>query len=123
MTRVGAYAKMSPEKKEAYLAKKREKYRNDAEYRKKTQDANHRWRYGVTKDDKQKLLASQGGVCACCGGVDTTAHGWHTDHDHETGKVRGVLCHHCNVMLGQAGDSLDRLLEGIHYLMKHGKKF
>lgn len=119
----GWYASLTREQKTELARKKRERYNSDPAFKKKTQDNNHRWRYGVTMEDKQEMLSQQGGVCACCGGVDSTAHGWHTDHDHETGKVRGVLCHHCNVMLGQAGDNLDRLLEGMHYLMKHGKKF
>lgn len=47
-----------------------------------------------------ELLEAQGGVCAICGGSDPRSRlGWHLDHDHETGAVRGVLCYSCNVIL------------------------
>jgi len=40
----------------------------------------------------------QSGLCAICGIEDTN---WCLDHDHRTGKVRGVLCTGCNILLGQ----------------------
>lgn len=45
--------------------------------------------------------------------------GWHTDHIHGTKIVRGILCHHCNLMLGNAKDDPQRLLAGVAYLAKH----
>ena len=41
---------------------------------------------------------------------------WHTDHDHETKEVRGILCNMCNVMLGHCSDSIARLESAIDYL-------
>jgi hypothetical protein len=41
---------------------------------------------------------------------------WHTDHDHSTGKFRGVLCRDCNWMLGKAKDSSSILRKGAEYL-------
>lgn len=38
------------------------------------------------------------------------------DHDHVTGKVRGLVCHGCNLMLGHAKDNPSRLLAGARYL-------
>lgn len=38
------------------------------------------------------------------------------DHDHETGKVRGLLCNSCNVMLGHSKDDVAILQKGIEYL-------
>jgi hypothetical protein len=50
---------------------------------------------GITDDDYEALLAAQGGGCAICGNPPKTRR-LHVDHDHKTGKVRGLLCHRCN---------------------------
>ncbi len=48
----------------------------------------------------EKLLAQQNGVCAICGKVQV-GHRLSLDHDHETGKFRGLLCKPCNSALGK----------------------
>ncbi len=58
------------------------------------------------------LVAEQGGLCAICQRPDPE----HVDHDHETGKVRGILCFNCNGGLGQFKDDLDALLAAATYL-------
>ena len=50
---------------------------------------------GVTDDEYARLLEAQGGGCAICGAKPKTRR-LHVDHDHKTGKVRGLLCHRCN---------------------------
>ena len=50
---------------------------------------------GVTDEDYARLLAAQGGGCAICGNPPKTRR-LHVDHDHKTGRVRGLLCHRCN---------------------------
>jgi hypothetical protein len=45
--------------------------------------------------------------------------GFHLDHDHETGKVREFLCHHCNVGLGHFKDDPELVIEAALYLMRH----
>lgn len=42
----------------------------------------------------------------------------HIDHCHTTGKIRGVLCHHCNRMLGGARDNPETLAKAIEYLSR-----
>ena len=50
---------------------------------------------GVSDEDYAVLLSQQGGGCAICGAKPKTRR-LHVDHDHATGKVRGLLCHRCN---------------------------
>lgn len=69
-------------------------------------------RYGMTAQEYDLLLESQNGQCAMCGtdnpgpvrtgGVDRK---FSVDHDHETGKVRAILCSKCNTGLGMLGDN------------------
>jgi len=73
--------------------------------------------YGINIEAWEELLANQGGRCACCGSDDPGGKtGWHTDHDHETGTVRGILCGCCNKGLGHFHDDPKRLWAGIQYL-------
>lgn len=60
------------------------------------------------------MLAEQLGVCAIC----KEAPAEHVDHDHETGRVRGLLCFNCNGALGQFRDRTDLMLQAVAYL--HG---
>lgn len=58
-----------------------------------------RSRYGLSWDQYESLIrAAKCGLCGCSnpGGKGT----WHVDHSHETGVVRGILCHNCNLWLG-----------------------
>ena len=75
-------------------------------------------KHGMTREAFDRMLASQGGVCAICG-CETERwkpKGWHIDHDHETGKVRGILCEPCNLMLGFAKDRTSVLRAGAEYV-------
>jgi hypothetical protein len=79
-------------------------------------------RYGITQNQYDEMLAAQGGVCAICRGPNTQVDSrtgkvrrFHVDHDHETGTVRGLLCHFCNVVLGMVEDDVERLRLLIDY--------
>lgn len=80
--------------------------------------------YHISLEDYKDLFIAQDGKCCICktdGTVRASAH--HTmplviDHDHTTGKVRGLLCHTCNSALGQFKDSVDILNTAIEYLNK-----
>lgn len=59
-------------------------------------------KYGITPEQKQQRLAAQVNKCANpgCGATEPGGYGtWHTDHDHETGQLRGELCSKCNMAL------------------------
>ena len=85
---------------------------------------NHLWlrarlkKYGLTVAEFNALLALQSNKCAVClndftGGKDT-----HIDHDHSTGRVRGLLCGCCNRGIGQFRDSSERLAAAAAYLKR-----
>ena len=71
-------------------------------------------RYGIGADDFDRMVADQGGVCLICERPDPE----HVDHDHVTGKVRGILCFNCNGGLGQFKDDIDALLAAATYLVR-----
>lgn len=74
-------------------------------------------KFGMTQEDYDTLLVKQGGVCASCGTNATSPWAWFCiDHDHVTGKVRGLLCRACNSCMGQAGDNPIRLRQAAAYL-------
>src|SRR5690348_15420709 len=57
--------------------------------------------YGITIDQRDKLFESQNFKCAVCNRIQiTNIEAFHIDHNHSTGKIRGILCHHCNLALG-----------------------
>ena len=79
-------------------------------------------KYGLTLEQFDEILASQGGACAICGGTDTGK--WenlHVDHNHITGKVRGILCNECNMAIGKfKTDEGPELLEkALAYVVSH----
>lgn len=85
-------------------------------------------RYGITYDDYEAMLADQGGLCAVCGlpneqfdTVKGEMRRLHVDHDHETGKVRGLLCSKCNFALGCVRDSPEILGSLVRYLEDHSE--
>lgn len=57
--------------------------------------------YGMTTEDAQAMLAAQDGLCAVCSTpLEYPSKQAHIDHDHATGKVRGVVCIPCNTGIG-----------------------
>jgi hypothetical protein len=79
-------------------------------------------KYGLTPESFQSLLDSQGGRCAICGTKEFGGPGKrpHVDHDHETNKLRGLLCVKCNAGIGQFQESTKFLLLAVDYLIAHG---
>jgi hypothetical protein len=54
-------------------------------------------RYGMTSVEYEMMLATQNGKCGICGRAEWVKHGHlSVDHDHKTGKVRGLICNWCN---------------------------
>ena len=77
-----------------------------------------RWlmnQYGITSDQFETMLEKQGGKCNICQSDNPRGNGnFHVDHDHNTGEIRGALCHLCNVNLS----SVDSVSDKIGYLIQ-----
>lgn len=71
--------------------------------------------FGIGLSEYNRMLAVQGGGCAICGGPDRR-HSLSVDHCHSTGRVRGLLCGHCNTGIGLLKDSPTMLLAAALYL-------
>lgn len=76
-------------------------------------------RYGITPEQYTILLTMQRGVCAICQKPPFRVR-LAIDHDHKTGKIRGLLCRRCNCGIGNARESTAILAMMIAYLMEHG---
>lgn len=81
-------------------------------------DRQFRHRYGITREDFDKLTREQHGLCAICKKPEPRYKYLSVDHDHETSKVRGLLCSLCNPMIGYAKESIVTLESAITYLQK-----
>ena len=73
-------------------------------------------RWGISPEEYTARLARP---CEICGHVDKRVKAMHVDHDHETNKLRGTLCHDCNTGLGLFDDSTPRLLSAVQYLARY----
>lgn len=77
--------------------------------------------YAITPAVYEHLLLMQGGHCAMCESTVSGRRGDNyliVDHCHKTDQIRGLLCHHCNIVLGAARDNVDILQNAINYLQQ-----
>ena len=83
-----------------------------------------RKKFGMSADAYEQMRLSQNGKCLICGTIPTSridSKGkergiLHVDHDHISGKIRGLLCHNCNLGLGSFKDNLTLLRQAVVYL-------
>lgn len=89
---------------------------------KKRQDYKLRYRYGISLEDRQRILGEQNGMCANegCNRKEGEAGNRHgklvTDHCKMSGIVRGLLCDACNLALGKLDHDIDRIIGLAKYL-------
>jgi len=97
------YSNLSPEEKKLRLRKQ------------------HVATYGLTLEQYDSMLENQDGLCAICGKKSSHSHHKNLciDHNHETGKIRGLLCDLCNKGIGCLRDDVDLLRSAVLYLEKY----
>lgn len=72
-----------------------------------------RRKYGITLEEFYNKVESQGGCCLICGVYGKKLM---VDHDHKTGRIRGIICHNCNMVIGHGKESVEILQKVIKYL-------
>jgi hypothetical protein len=104
--------------KDTINAGRRQRYATDPEYRAavltSSLKSNLKRKYGMSLEEYAARLADQGGVCVICLKVSEMC--LCLDHDHETKKLRSLLCDNCNLALGHYGDDSATLRRGADYL-------
>jgi hypothetical protein len=92
--------------------------------RDRRRDQTLRRQYGMGSAEYDALFSAQLGVCAICGNKEVSRHKsgeikpLAVDHDHKTGRVRGLLCTSCNLAIGQFREHPERLQRAIDYLCR-----
>jgi Recombination endonuclease VII len=129
------YQQTHPQKEYHRKLKQSEKYRQVArrrleeligteKYRNQTRLTHLKRKYGITEEQHTEMYESQNGQCAICSNLmvqintKQRSNSCVVDHNHQTGKVRSLLCGKCNRMLGQANDNPTILQSAIEYLKR-----
>lgn len=106
----------------------RYRYKNDHDFRRKYLDDCWRrtlkYKYGITADEYEEILIKQAGLCAICRQPEKKQYKGkitklHVDHNHETEKIRQLLCHSCNMMIGYAKEDSEVLRKAADYIERH----
>jgi hypothetical protein len=113
-----------PVRREEILKKSRAAWASDTDRNRNRRLQHH---YGITLAQYNEMLEEQQGQCAICRGANADARALVVDHDHACcaghrscgACVRGLLCHHCNVVLAMAKDDPSTLRAAVRYLHKN----
>lgn len=118
--RAAAHASMTPEQHAAHKARV-SAHRKRPEVQRRIRDLHLQKEFGITLADYEARLTAQGHVCAICKQPETkrqkgTLQSLAVDHCHSTGKIRGLLCYRCNLILGHVQDDPALLQHAAAYL-------
>jgi hypothetical protein len=107
----------------AYAKAHWQRVKNDPVDRKRRMDAKLRLNHGITFDAYLTLLVKQEGCCAICKTTKPSPtyraeQNFHVDHDHKTGKIRGLLCLKCNRGIGIFDDDPAKVEQAAAYLRR-----
>lgn len=99
--------------KEYYNSSERIEFRKTSTHKYQTYLRSMKYKYGTSEQDIRDMQDSQKGCCAICKqSLELPS----IDHCHTTGKVRGLLCQHCNVLIGMSKDNINTIQNAIKYL-------
>lgn len=101
-------------------ARHRKRYATDLEHRKRVKFDSIKRNYNITHDEFINMYNSQNGKCKICNKKFERKRTTYIDHNHITGKARGLLCPKCNLLLGTCNDNVEVLQSAIFYLKANG---
>lgn len=99
-------------------------YDRERSHREDRHDVLRKLKFGLTRAQYDEMLHAQSGVCAICREPERTVvqgrvKALAVDHDHQTGRIRALLCNNCNRAIGLLKDSVDTLVAAAAYLERH----
>ncbi len=103
--------------KQQYANNRAWQARNPDSWKRIKRNSNLKREFGITIEQYETMLESQGNVCAICSDPIGSRGG--VDHNHSTGKVRDVLCQFCNIAIGNLRDDPHRAEAVAAYLRRH----
>jgi hypothetical protein len=106
------WRKSNPERWRKISAKSRKKRSADGRVKNEVL----RWKYGIGYPEFRRMITEQDNRCAICMRPFKSERVTFVDHDHNTGKVRGILCAGCNMGIGILGEDVKILQKAINYL-------
>jgi len=95
----------------------RDMQRNKALHNEQSKRNNRKAKYGLSHAEFVAMLERQAGLCACCTVPMAPGRFTHIDHCHTTGRVRGIVCHNCNLAIGQLQNDPVRAFLAESYLL------
>ncbi len=113
--RVKKWQEENPERVRAYQRARR----LDPVVKRRERSGHLMRKFGITIEQYDAMLAAQGGGCFICGRPPREDISLHVDHDHSTGKVRGILCFCCNNALADFQESPALLAKAASYMTAH----
>lgn len=124
-TQAAAWAKENPEKRKEICKKHRDSMTLEEKkfLYKQIAGLTRKRTLGISQEDFEAKVASQQGLCEIC--KCPMVSGRHSrwkacqDHNHDTGKLRDVLCSRCNMLIGNCSENIEILASAIKYLQKH----
>ena len=97
-------------------AQKRYREKNLEKTKQVSREGHIRRKFGITINDYDSMLNSQNKVCAICKEKCNTGNNLAVDHNHKTGRIRGLLCKNCNTSIGLLKENVEILENAIIYL-------
>lgn len=114
------WRKANPDKQRAYYQRRKEEQRIYAAtyhpaHKKERKNCELKKAYGISLEQFNRMYEKQHGLCAICN-KEIEGKSCHTDHCHETGQVRGLLCSKCNRGIGNFNDNSSLLKRAADYI-------